>query len=47
MEDGDDDRFLPDDDRGREDEDEIFISPALRALMNKYASMENSFLRVI
>ncbi|KAL9711122.1 ATP-dependent DNA helicase chl1 [Leucoagaricus gongylophorus] len=35
MEDGDDDRFLPDDDRGREDEDEIFISPALRALMNK------------
>lgn len=35
VENGDDDVFLPDDDRGERDEDEIFISPALRALMNK------------
>ncbi|KXN88150.1 ATP-dependent RNA helicase chl1 [Leucoagaricus sp. SymC.cos] len=34
-EDEDDDRFLPDDDRDERNEDEIFISPALRALMNK------------
>lgn len=46
MEDQDDDQFLPDDDRGGGDEDEIFISPALRALMNKYAFRQgNGFLR--
>lgn len=35
-EDEDDDRFLPDDDRDNRGEDEMYISPALRALMNKY-----------
>ncbi|KAF9454817.1 DNA repair helicase [Macrolepiota fuliginosa MF-IS2] len=35
VQDEDEDCFLPDDDRANRDEDEIYISPALRALMNK------------